>query len=718
VNTFGRRCLHLPLPTRSARLARRTLGLVESLRGPQLEAAVRNARSGLSLEREARLASGVDSERAMTSAELKASLFASVIIDLVEAGWCLDLDEGEVYVTAPEWRHRGASATHADLRSEKAAVRRSLEARARERMSSPGTRSFLHRLEGEGVLQLVAEGRVLASALAKRGPSSVIPTLWPARPQDGADPVTGVPLHDIYKYLRFSWSFPYGSTPGRSLPFLIRDEGMPGAPVCGLLCLSSPVPRLEARDANFGWSPDHLRLQVVGLGLIEDAQDGAPGALAGALREAASVATLGLPEEVRTRRVAQAIDWIARCLELPPTRSVEELARSACRVSAQERRQRARSSRRRIAFDLVRELETSLSSTSFEGLPVDERSAREDPASASIELSRIAEEARVKVKGLKKAGPERERFLEALYEKKRSKLLAQLVPARADLEGVAENLRADEPLRRALEAAVAPPRINRGVRVALERRRVRLLAAQVAEVSVCGAVPPYGPILGGKLAGLLALSADVARHYHEAYEGRAGEIQARMAGREITLANDLIGLSTSSFYPIGSSQYNRLGLPDELGGARWRFAGTTRGFGTLHFSEGTSAWAAQLLHRDQERTASIFGEGPSERVRKLRDALLVAGLPAAQLLDHGMMRPAYTAVLRSGAAIGDLLQEEPHHLRGPSCSDVAQFWRERWLLGRSRSAEVLRAVARHKSEDLRMSRFVAGAAALTPPGLE
>ena len=685
--------------------------------GSQVEEVVSQVRGALSRGPEANSALVPRGGEARSSAELKTHLFASVITDLVEAGWELDVDGNEVYMMAPAWRHRSAGAAHADLRSEKAAVRRSLLARSRERMGTPAVAGFLHRLEEEGVLRLVAEGKALASSVARRGPSSVIPTLWPARPHDGSDPETGVPLHDIYRYLRFSWSFPYGSTPGRSLPFLIRDEGMPGAPVCGLLCLSSPVPRLEARDASFGWAPDHLKLQVAGLGIIEDDRDGAPGAMAKLLEEAASLATEDLPAEVRRVRVAQAIGWLARNLRVAPVRSVDELARSVCRVSSQERRRRARAARRRVARDLVQELETSLSSTSFEGLPVDEGSALADPLSASRDLARVAELARVKLKGLSKAGPGRELFLAALYEKKRSKLLAQLLPARAELEGVSQEL-PDATLRGALEAAVSPTGLNRGVRVALERRRVRLLAAQVAEVSVCGAVPPYGPILGGKLAGLLALSGDVARHYHEAYAGRTGEIQAKMAGREITLSSDLVGLSTSSFYPVGSAQYNRLGLPVELGGVRWRYAGATRGVGTLHFSQGTSAWAAELLRRDHKRTASIFGEGPSERVRKLRDALLLAGLPAAQLLDHGMQRPAYTAILRAGSAVGDLLEEEPYHLRGPAASDVAQYWRERWLLGRLRSPEVLRAVAHQVREGLRMSRFIEDGAVLIPPGLE
>ena len=281
-----------------------------------------------------------------------------------------------------------------------------------------------------------------------------------------------------------------------------------------------------------------------------------------------------------------------------------------------------------------------------------------------------------------------------------------MVPAWAALEPLRSRLNDPGALRAALEAATQPGACTPAVAAAVTRRRVRFLASQVVEVSVCGAIPPYRPALGGKLAGLLALSADVARSYHAAYRGRCGEIQAQMAGREIALPTSLVGLSTSSFYPVGSAQYNRLALPENLGGARWRRVGASRGVGTLHFSRATSELAAELLCALRGRVESRYGEGPSERIRKLRDGLGLLDLPVAQLLEHGMRRPSYTAILQSGSAFGDVPDEAPYNERGPSAASISQYWRERWLGPRLERAETLSQVGVQGSEAVRASRLL------------
>lgn len=706
MNSFSRRCLRLPLPTNSARQSRQLLRLAEEIaEGDVAEVAQRVRRGHGSAQWRGERSGGAAGEGAPLT-QLRARLFANALVDLAEGGWSVEVEGSDVHVTAPDWKRGAESGDVSLLRREKDAVRASLVARAVERLQTPGARRFIRRLEAGGVLRLVAQGPALASSLRERGAAAVQPFLQMARPSDGAEQGTGLALHDVYRYLRYTWSFPYESTPGRTLPFLIRDAGQPGAPVCGLLCLTSPVPRLEARDASFGWSVGSLAAQVRGLGAVEDAGEGPAERrrVGDALEAAAAIAAAEAPDDAPRERAAGVLASLSRSLSLRVCRSADLLAREAFRLSPSDRRARARSARRRIAEELLSELKETLESTSFKGLPVTFEEALAAPQQAAEELSGVADAARSQLRGDPSA--QREAFQGLLYEKKRAKLLSRLLPAWAALEPLRSRRGDPEALRAALEAAVQPGDSAQAVAAAMTRRRTRFLASQVAEVSVCGAVPPYGPALGGKLAGLLALSADVAGYYHSAYQGRCGEIQAQMAGREIALPTNLVGLSTSSFYPVGSAQYNRLALPDGLGGARWRRVGASRGVGTLHFSRATSELAAELLRALRGRVESRYGEGPSERIRKLRDGLRLLEMPVSQLLEHGMRRPSYTAILQSGSAFGDPCERVPYHQSGPPADSVARYWRERWLAPRLERKSTLPQIEGHAGDAARISRLI------------
>ena len=227
-------------------------------------------------------------------------------------------------------------------------------------------------------------------------------------------------------------------------------------------------------------------------------------------------------------------------------------------------------------------------------------------------------------------------------------------------------------------------------------RKVRVAAAQVAEVSLCGAVPPYRALLGGKLAALLALSREASAAWFEAFDGQVSEIQSKLAGREISRPASLLALSTTSLYAAGSAQYNRATLPEALGGVGWEQVGLTAGNGTLHFSQGLSDQLGRVLAAEGggKVVTGTFGEGPSERLRKLRDGLARLGLPASPLLNHGMPRIAYVAELAGGGSPGVRGERPPpHHLAGPTVDEIAAHWRERWLAPRIHRAGTLDAVA-------------------------
>ena len=683
---------------------RQLLGVAELLASGELAEAARQVRPG----------HGSKLVRPESSLpELRSRLFACALVDLVEGGWTLRVEERSIFVAAPVWLTWGGGGSQAEVQQEKALIRESLQLRVEERLSAPATRRFVATCEFAGVLDLVTRGARLVRDLDVRGVAAVQPFLVPARPSDGLDKSTGLRLQDIFRYFRMTWSFPLERTPGRTLPFLIRDGGQPGAPICGLLSLASPIPRLSARDVSFGWSGRLVlglhQASVALVGSVFEDGHAVEVQVASCLDEALGDEAFGAIRHCRGRAVAT----LARLLELPASRSLTEVVRSALRLPVEELRSRDHRLRRHLVKGLIDELDGAIASISLLGLPMSsadldaaDYSALEAPLEEAAQAAHEewVEERRGSV-GRSGVTSLKGSTSSPLFTKKRARRLSSLLRARAALRPLVEALLSG--VATELRAAMDATRTKAGLRaleVAAGCKRSRLLAAQVADVSVCGAVPPYGELLGGKLAGLLALSADVSQTYYDAYDGRAGEIQATLAGRPMARSGDLLGLSTTSFFPVVSAQYNRLRLPEELGGTGWSRAGVSRGVGSLHFSAATSALAQELiLATTGARFAGGFDEGPSERLRKVQSGLSLLGLPLESLLRHGMRRPVYTAALQEGLQLGEVGSSCPYRLSGPSASSVASYWRRRWLSGRLQSSRVRERLMQATPEDLRIS---------------
>ena len=289
-----------------------------------------------------------------------------------------------------------------------------------------------------------------------------------------------------------------------------------------------------------------------------------------------------------------------------------------------------------------------------------------------------------------------------LFTSKRALQLAGLLEARRVLD---EALSAAP--TSAEVAALAEDRAGARViqRLAKKAKGDRVGTA-VADISVCGAVPPYGPLIGGKLVAMLAASPEVVAAYRRRYEGQVSHIASRMAGRPITRPADLAYLGTTSLYGR-SSQYNRVRVPaDRVGGPaaeelRFHDLGLSEAIGTSQFSDGTVRAFEGVLDQSEEgnRVNYIFGEGVSPKLRMVRAALGYLGFPL-ELLSHRRRRVVYGVPLVANLRDHLLgVEESPRYLfdmEGPEATAaVAGWWRERWLTRRVEADEVLDAVAAH-----------------------
>jgi hypothetical protein len=214
------------------------------------------------------------------------------------------------------------------------------------------------------------------------------------------------------------------------------------------------------------------------------------------------------------------------------------------------------------------------------------------------------------------------------------------------------------------------------------------------DITICGAVPPYNPLLGGKLVAMLLCSPEIVEAYRKRYKNSASVIASSMAGRAVCRIPRLCLLGTTSLYGERLNQYHRIQIPAGIvrnaAAVRYEYLGESVGFGSSHFRRETVAELEVLLAQNAQgrRVNSIFGEGVSPRLRKLRDGLTLLGLKPEAILKHGNRRVVYGIALAEN--FRELLMgitDRPHYIipqrnRTDATKAISQFWSERWLARR------------------------------------
>lgn len=233
------------------------------------------------------------------------------------------------------------------------------------------------------------------------------------------------------------------------------------------------------------------------------------------------------------------------------------------------------------------------------------------------------------------------------------------------------------------------------IRTALTVQKSKHIGTSMLELNVCGAIPPYNEILGGKLVALLATSPQVIHDYKERYTGRRSEIASKLKGEDISRPADLVYVGTTSLYSVGSSQYNRLKMPAQAISSKmdikWEKLGYTTGFGTLHISKATTLCLKEAMGANA-KVNHVFGEGPSPKMRLLsasiRELLETSHDETKEFSKHAMSRIVYGAKIAcntSAYLLGfdqspDFCMDVDNYNDGTN--NIIRFWQERWLANR------------------------------------
>lgn len=611
----------------------------------------------------------------VSSTGLKAA--CSVLTDLARQGWSIRVAaEHGVQVRRPIGQQ-------VDRHQEKMRVRAQELVKRDEQLREPATRRFIKTMERRNlyrghfvsIFSLMRDGRELTDSLRRARDQSKAQGAQAFR--EAIDPYmqfirststckeTGLKLQDIWRYFRYTWANQYTSTPGRSINFLVRDRAREFHPIIGIGSIGSPIVQIRERDSWIGWNAETFVQNV----------------------SAEPSAKIGV--------------WLNRIVRDSINEIFVQDFLEEGLLTNQELRM--------PSVDVVKRL-VAYSATQRR---LHQRFAQSQELKTNVKENHGGD-----------AGKHWEsRAKSHLFRSKRALALGDMLNCKIGLQRyLSEHVREEE-----VRGLVGKAEGRRLIRKVLLKAKADRVGTVMADITVCGALPPYSVLLGGKLVSMLAVSPEVIAEYRRRYKEQESEIASAMAGRPIVRPSDLGFLSTTSLYGVGSSQYNRVRIPAEcIGGEpgeelRFIKIGRSEAFGTSHFSQMTVDLLVSLVEQSSNglRVNSVFGEGVSPKFRKIRGGLEALGFPAEALLRHGRERILYGVPLVKNLRDYMLgMEEEAHyrfddHLGERGTSEVVTWWYERWLAGRSKSEKVLTEVAGHT-----LVRPVRHGARVTLPVLE
>lgn len=492
---------------------------------------------------------------------------------------------------------------------------------------------------------------------------------------------TGLDLMDIWRYFRYTWLTPYHTVPGRNINFLIRDEARENHPVMGIASIASPMMNLTVRDEHIGWTIQSLEDRLERRKQVHEYQ------------EQLSKEERSFAGEERTVTTTEFLESEAEW---------KDRVDKVCTETKTALRDALTESIQNIRYDDFIE-NSELTEAKF---------SKPDESVFEI-LSAIEESAEQEIEEGKDENPDkmdslRKRSETALFRKKRARTLQKLLRDKqyfVDHAGKTDS----EFVHEALESK----RGRRSIKTGLKQVKKRRAGAAMMNISVCGAIPPYNHLLGGKLVGMALTGPKVIKAYEQKYEDSVSNIASSMAGEPVVKNSKMVFLDTTGLFEIGSAQYDRIRVPTGAGEIEYEELGYTEGYGSIQFGPKTRKRLGQVteFHEGRQVVRGRFGEGIAPRMRKIRRGLQNCNLDG-DLLKHESKRIVYGI---------DLAKQATAYLRGETNDpeyywsfddveaeqqDVYDHWKRRWVSKRVKMPEILDRIAEFDRDQFLLSREI------------
>lgn len=197
------------------------------------------------------------------------------------------------------------------------------------------------------------------------------------------------------------------------------------------------------------------------------------------------------------------------------------------------------------------------------------------------------------------------------------------------------------------------------------------LINQTMDIFTLGAIPPYNRLLGGKLVALAVASNEIRAAYYERYSGRITEMEERVIPPHLVALTTTSAFGRSSIY--NRLKYNDIKIAESLG--------FTNGYGNFHLQR-LHPHIKEYLAEEEISIQGGYGTGPKRSWQLISTALQKIGI-SANFLRHGIEREAF--LFRLIENLDDYLEgrTETPSFRDLPFSELATYWKERWLIGRS-----------------------------------
>ena len=587
----------------------------------------------------------------------------SVLIDLSQQGWIFEIQDNDLFLRM-----------EADNVDDKRMLRYRLSAERNAQFKTASVAAFVRKMEaaktynGKTVSIETLIGNTDALMERIRNGHQVCEPYVQLVTND-RDEYTGYKLTDIWRYFRYTWSIPYKTMPGRNLYYLVRDRLQAEHPVIGIFALGNSVLNLTVRDDDIGWTVEAIKTEM-------------------SRKMEVSYCTQNLsetdgkkvkvkvtkPSETKVdfeKRTEQYADIIYPLLLKNIAEAIGDIYVKDLGYHRQTKYPRQEQIDRLLAIS-AEYSQKSLNNKNNETAPDWESEAKTN-----------------------------------LFIRKRSAELAKLLATR-----MVFNEAIGESNREKLIYLLSNDAGRKAINTALVANRKCKIGSNMMDIIVCGAIPPYNELLGGKLVSMLACSPTVIRDYTLRYSNQISEIASRMKGKRVIRDSRLVYLGTTSLYAIGSSQYNRIKMPLSSGCVlEYRKMGVTEGFGTLFFSRETTSLFSRIMELQDggKRINHVFGEGTSPRFRMISRGLSTIGIRADAFLRHYSPRIVYSIDLAKNTKeflMGidedvdygfDLYDEEEVLNR---TQEICDYWYSRWLEKRLTTVDIIERLSAFNVSDL------------------
>lgn len=649
--------------------------------------------------------------------------------DLVEIGYHVEKNPSEIEGFPPVRLYPPNPKRHADdPEAYKEHEREILQKERLTQFEDESVRRFIREMETPDrhqgdrvdVMDLIADGEALYEDLAPLSEldrediiTKLDTTIQPyvQHAERGVeDEQTGMDLHDIWRYFRYTWLTPYNQVPGRNINFLIRDAAREHHPVIGIASLASSMMNLKQRDKHIGWRVDAVEEELERKQRVLEVEEQLP-------------KDERTPEkQTRTREITENLEseeeWNERVNEYC------SMLRSAVETAIDESIEKVRYDDFIEWFDdLSQEDFDTASETAFkrlnqlEGLGTyvfkrepplvsevenpDDHENVFNPADFDLEPEDL-DDVPLEDTDPDKLDDWQEKSETALFVKKRAHTLQTLL---RDREYFLENDIEDD--REFIETALASDRGEQALRTALKETKKRRVGAGMMNIQVCGAIPPYNHILGGKLVAMTLTGPEVINHYRDKYEGYKSKIASSMSGEPVIKNNELVFLDTTGLFKTGSAQYDRVRVPASNGQIEYEEVGKTSGYGSVQFGPNARRRLGAVTEMVENRKAvkGRFGEGVAPKMRKIRRGLENLDLDG-ELLKHESPRIIYSVPLAADFQefLFGLTDDPEYYWNFDDVAaeqqEIYDHWKQRWVSKRVQKDWVLDDIRTFDKEDL------------------